>query len=466
MRVALSCLVAVLCACSGGPKGGVHMAGDPPNVTRFPLNPPLAGAPITTKGFLNVDIQPYVEAHGPLKALTNTPDADTLVWTLVIADPKGDKSATVRVPGQFGFPAKVGDVVDVKLHSYGGGPNVIPQLVVLDDKGVVLIAINDRPQGWSADKGRRVKLDHSDDEDEVTFTVKIGPHHDAEIDGDLREVTIDGVKFLAHGWSVERHRDGDTVPPDWVGSWTDFAVIRAQTVTPGVVSTAPATATADPKPVLDFTGVEINGAVDATTLVKPEKDPAKIQGYARVPMQNEEFRADVIVTSIATAKADERVLWTIGLQDDPLGKMHPGKNVLRLELPPQIALPLAKDTNVRVDLTLYGGGPNSRFSLLVTGTKGVPIIAIDQLPPDWETAKGKKLSTDKGDPYDAVTYAVKLGPKGKQVNLDGKQWRAVTIDGVNYVGIATTVERKLKKGKMPPPDYVGGWTDFTLIRVP
>src|ERR1043165_77036 len=189
MRVALSCLVAVVCAC--GPKGGVHVAGDPANVTRFPLNPPIAGTPFTGKGFLGIEPQPFVEAHGPVKSLTNTPDSDTLVWTLVVTDPKGgDRTANIRVPAQLGFPAKVGDVVDLKLHAYGGGPNVIPQVTLLDDKGGVLIAINDRPPGWGADKARRVKLDHSDDEDEVTFTGKIGPNGAAECDGERREVTI------------------------------------------------------------------------------------------------------------------------------------------------------------------------------------------------------------------------------------------------------------------------------------
>src|SRR5690348_1901897 len=131
MRVVLTCLVAVVCAC--GPKG-VHMPGDPDGMTRYPLNPPIAGTPITVKGYLGVEIQPYVEAKGPLKSLTSAPDGDTLVWTLVVADPSGDKTGTVRVPASLGFPAKVGDVVDVKVHTYGGGPNVIPQLTLLDDK--------------------------------------------------------------------------------------------------------------------------------------------------------------------------------------------------------------------------------------------------------------------------------------------------------------------------------------------
>src|SRR6187551_3312050 len=107
-----------------------------------------------------------------------------------------------------------------------------------------------------------------------------------------------------------------------------------------------------------------------------------------------------------------------------------------------------------------------RFHVLVSDAKGMPVLTIGQLPVDWETANGTKLATDKSDLYDAVSYSVKIGPQGKLVDMGGDGWRAVTIEGVNYVGTASSVERKLKKGKMPPPDYVGGWTEFTLIRVP
>jgi hypothetical protein len=74
-------------------------------------------------------------------------------------------------------------------------------------------------------------------------------------------------------------------------------------------------------------------AIDAA-LVTPESDPKKIVGYARVPRQNEDFRADVVVMSIQTSKADERVLWTLALQEDPFAKASaPKKFTLRVELP-------------------------------------------------------------------------------------------------------------------------------------
>jgi hypothetical protein len=245
---------------------------------------------------------------------------------------------------------------------------------------------------------------------------------------------------------------------------------RTQNATPDASPTGatdPTTATTTSDETTATTADVSTSSPVEPALVTPETDPKKIVGYARVPKQNEDFRAEVIVASIETSKADERVLWTIGLREDPFAKASPPKKfTLRVELPPQIALPIAKSDRIKVDLDAYGGGPNRRFALLVTGDKSVPIIAIDKLPMDWDTAKGKKLSMEKGEPYDAVTYAVKLGPKGKQVNLDGETWRSVTIDGVTYVGTATTVERKLHKRKMAPPDYVGGWTDFTLIRVP
>jgi hypothetical protein len=242
------------------------------------------------------------------------------------------------------------------------------------------------------------------------------------------------------------------------------ATTRTQNGTP------PDASPALPTDAATSTSSETTTTIDASTpapvVVTPEKDPNKIVGYARVPRQNEAFRADVVVMSIETSKVDERVLWTLGLQELPFARAAPKKFTLRVELPPQIALPIAKTDHINVELAAYGGGPNRRFALLVTGTKRVPIIAIDKLPIDWETVRGKKLGTENGEPYNEVTYAVKIGPKGKQVTLDSNAWHAVTIDGVSYVGNATTVERKLHKGKMPPPDYVGGWTDFTLIRVP
>ncbi len=62
----------------------------------------------------------------------------------------------------------------MKLSTYGGGPNAIGQAVISDERGVV-VSINGSPDGWAADRWRRIKRDEGKTYDAHRFTVKLTP---------------------------------------------------------------------------------------------------------------------------------------------------------------------------------------------------------------------------------------------------------------------------------------------------
>src|ERR1041385_5775754 len=122
--------------------------------------------------------------------------------------------------------------------------------------------------------------------------------------------------------------------------------------------------------------------------------PQKIKAYASATAP-QPFHADVLVKKIDRSTMDDRLHYDIVLSEDPLAVQRPKEFTLAVDLPKGLAMPLAANDHVKVVVGLRGGGPNARNSLLVTGNKGVPIIVIDELPPDWSTAKGKKVSSMK-----------------------------------------------------------------------
>jgi hypothetical protein len=92
------------------------------------------------------------------------------------------------------------------------------------------------------------------------------------------------------------------------------------------------------------------------------------------------------------------------------------------------------------------------------------VLAIDHLPADWTAEQGKKLHTDHDASYDETTYAVLVhAPKATDAAELVSGWRAFKLAGHRYVGNGNAVKRDLHD-KLPPPDYVGGWIDYALVR--
>jgi hypothetical protein len=193
-------------------------------------------------------------------------------------------------------------------------------------------------------------------------------------------------------------------------------------------------------------------------------DPKSIQSYATVPRDQVSgmppHAKGQISARTAAPPADGRVRWGFTVTDAAGREQR-----YAVELPDGIALPATLGMAVEVRSGHHGGGPNLIGTLLVTDDRGAPLVAINQLPADWSEDYGRRLSTERGEPYDEHRHAVKVrAASGRAVELVS-DWRAVTLAGARYYGNASAAKRVLKAKKMAPPDYVGGWIDVTLIRV-
>lgn len=132
-------------------------------------------------------------------------------------------------------------------------------------------------------------------------------------------------------------------------------------------------------------------------------------------------------------------------------------------LPPQIVPALAKGKQVTVEGQVTGGGPNARGQLAISDAGGL-VVAIGMFPAGWSAESGAKVSTDKGGSYDETTFAVLLHAPGTKDTAELVQtWRSFALAGHRYAANGTSVRRDLH-GKMPPPDYVGAWLDFAVVR--
>jgi hypothetical protein len=192
--------------------------------------------------------------------------------------------------------------------------------------------------------------------------------------------------------------------------------------------------------------------------IKAVTDPRQIKGSVYVLPQGR-VTAKGAVTSVAGAVLDaERVRWTLvvpGAQGDA---------TVTIYFPSNVALPVTAGTRVEVQLDVTGGGPNQIAQLRILDEHGGLLVGFNAMPDGWASDFGRTLKRDKGDTYDEVTHAAKIGPAGKQVELTG-DWSIATIAGARFFGRASAVKRNLH-GKHAPPDYVGAWIDYTLVRLP
>jgi hypothetical protein len=176
-------------------------------------------------------------ATGKVTARTAAAPADDRVrWTLAVTDAAGvEHPYIVELPDGIALPAALGASVDVRAGHYGGGPNLIPTLLVTDDKGGLLLAINQLPDGWETDYGRRLSTDRGDTYDEHRHAVKLraAGEKPVELASQWRVVTLAGARFYGNASAAKRTLKGKKrAPPDYVGGWIDVALVRVDATAP------------------------------------------------------------------------------------------------------------------------------------------------------------------------------------------------------------------------------------------
>jgi hypothetical protein len=177
-------------------------------------------------------------ATGTVTARTAAAPADDRVrWTIAVTDATGKQHPyTVELPDGIALPAALGASVDVRAGHHGGGPNLIPTLLVTDDKGGLLLAINQLPDGWETDFGRRLSTDRGDTYDEHRHAVKLraAGEKPVELVSDWRAVTLAGARYYGNASAARRTLKSKKrpPPPDYVGGWIDVALVRVDPPAP------------------------------------------------------------------------------------------------------------------------------------------------------------------------------------------------------------------------------------------
>jgi len=164
------------------------------------------------------------------------------------------------------------------------------------------------------------------------------------------------------------------------------------------------------------------------------------------------------IASVTTAKGFGGALdYTLTI--DVTGTPH----AYAFSLPPQVVPALAKGKPVTVEGKVTGGGPNARGQLAISDASGL-LVAIGMFPTGWSAETGKRLTTSKSASYDETTFAVLLHAPGTTETAELVEgWRSFALAGHRFAANGASVSRELH-GKLAPPDYVGSWLDFAVVR--
>ena len=193
------------------------------------------------------------------------------------------------------------------------------------------------------------------------------------------------------------------------------------------------------------------------TAASPAPEPveaASIQGYVRVMRVPKVAAGDGPVTALDLRPRDEQLAeltFTIA-----------GAHTFGMILPRILPLPFAHGQTVSFRAGGSGGGPNWRGSLVLTAPDGSLLFAVKMPPEGWTIDRGKRVSSDHdSQSYVEHRHQVRFEQAGARTEVAPDSWARF---GDFYVwGSAAS---RVPRGKTVPPDYVGGWVDFAIVRAP
>ncbi|HMR04495.1 MAG TPA: hypothetical protein PKA88_01940 [Polyangiaceae bacterium] len=137
---------------------------------------------------------------------------------------------------------------------------------------------------------------------------------------------------------------------------------------------------------------------------------------------------------------------------------------LEIAWPAGLAVPFAKGQRIRVQAVNMGRPPQRRFSLLCSAENGQLLLATNAgSVPDWKVARGKSYKQESGVDSSEERFVVSF--QHAEASVETKDnWAKVETDQGTYYVYGSSAKVTLKKGKRPPPDFVGSWTDFAIVR--
>ena len=227
----LFALLLVGCASTPPPPPPVQQAPAPPK------EPTYAAAvvvdPKTIVGYVKGVGAPEPNYEGPrdegeITALESKPQTDYI--NKLRFDVKGIGYYLVLVPRALPLPFSVGDRIWIQARDQGGGPNHRVTMTMKAADGSLLFAVDEAPQGWKVEAGKRVESKNEGDyiahKHEVIFETE---GNKLTVKGDWARFDVGAKSYYVWGVSVDRERLAKgQLPLDYVGGWLDFAIVRAR----------------------------------------------------------------------------------------------------------------------------------------------------------------------------------------------------------------------------------------------
>lgn len=197
--------------------------------------------------------------------------------------------------------------------------------------------------------------------------------------------------------------------------------------------------------------------------VAPAPDPARLSGYvqSREATRGIPAQFTATVTAVDHAPGEGMGTWRFTFKDSATAASYD----VKVEAPAALSPPLRVGDVVHATVGSIGGGPNFYLTLIFTADDGGLLLAVNAAPNDWKVSRGKAGSVDRGSDYSERRYGVKFEHGDVRISVAEGAWARVTIGPATYYVWGSAAQRKLRAGKRPMPDYVGGWLDFAVIRV-
>lgn len=153
------------------------------------------------------------------------------------------------------------------------------------------------------------------------------------------------------------------------------------------------------------------------------------------------------------------VIWRFTLED-PAAKSHE----LQISAPAALPAPLRPGDRVQATIEATGGGPNLRYAILFTDEHGALLLAVNQAPPAWQITRGPPGDVDRDAHEVTRHYGVTFTHHGVRATVAADTWTRMTVDATTYDLWGSGVQRRLRPGKRPLPDFVEAWQDFAIVR--
>ena len=195
---------------------------------------------------------------------------------------------------------------------------------------------------------------------------------------------------------------------------------------------------------------------------EPLVDPAAIVGYVASHRADEGLigRHPAVVASVVREAQGgaELVTWKFELRpkDGPLARLDV---IAPAALPP----PLRVGDPVTSRVQCGGGGPNRRCRLVIDAHDGTLLLAVDLEPEGWQVREGAPLGVTREGAYRTRRFGVTFERGAARIDAPG-QWRRVEFDGAHYYLWGAGAERTPPPRAPLPPDYVGAWMDYAIVR--